>query len=179
MWQTATNNGNGELGISNGFVTKNTFPGGLTRERFVAHLRNAVSHPTSSDHKPSLPSTGYTTVPDPADPTRVISKFLFIDSPWIDRGRFHSSVTFREQDDVERCKAKFIKRYGNDIQLNIVQNVGGTYEIRRDGQVYYPIFEAAITVSQLKMLAIKLANYIAQPTREDWDGKTIHPLIAA
>jgi integrase len=70
--------------------------------------------------------------------------------------------------------------YGTVLELNIVQNVdGGKYEIRRDGVVYYPIFEAAITVSQLKTLAIELANYIAQPTREDWDGKAIHRLIAA
>ncbi len=176
MWRTEINNGIDALGINRNFDIQCNFPGVLTRERFVNHLRNAVSHPTYPDHTPHHQSTGYTTMPDD---TGIISKIVFVDSPWIDRGRFHSLATSKRQETVEKCKNKLITDYGNDIELNVVQNLRGKYEVRTGDVPYYPTFKAVGSVSQLKMFAIELANYIAQPTREDWDGKTIHSLIAA
>ena len=177
MWAAAIDNDNGGLGIADRLVRNNTFPGVLTRGRFVEHLRNAVCHPTYSDHRPCLPSTGYSTVPDT---TGIISTFVFIDSPWIDRGKFRSSAFSNRKDAVENLNARLIINYGSNIELSIVQNVvGGKYEVRHNDVVYYPVFEAAITVGELRVLAIELANYIAQPTREDWDGRNILRLIAA
>jgi hypothetical protein len=66
------------------FVTKDTFPSLLTYRRFVDHIRNALSDPTTSEKAPFLPSTGYTTVPDA---TWLISRYRFIESPWVSRGK--------------------------------------------------------------------------------------------
>jgi hypothetical protein len=56
--------------------------------------------------------------------------------------------------------------------------VNGRYEIRHNRDVYLPAFEVSIAVTRLRKLAMELANYVAQPTIADWDGKTIHRLVA-
>src|SRR5208282_2541332 len=132
-------------------------------------------HPTYPDKKPGYPSTGYTIMPDD---TGIISSFVFIDSSWIDRGRPISSVSSADREKVERSRNSLIGRYG-EIQVSVVQNLSGRFEIHsHNGGVYFPVFEAVITVNQLKILAIELANYVAQPTIANWDGKTIRRLVA-
>jgi hypothetical protein len=141
----------------------------------MEHLRNAVSHPTYPDHRPFHRSTGYTTTPDE---TGIISKFVFVDSPWIVRGKVISWASSTEQDKVERHKRRFVGKNHGDIELSVVQNVNGRYEIRHNRDVYLPAFEVSIAVTRLRKLAMELANYVAQPTIADWDGKTIHRLVA-
>jgi hypothetical protein len=76
------------LGVSRRFVRKDTFqPYELTYSRFIEHLRNALSHPTSPEKEPYYSSTGYTTLPDNSG---IISRFLFVDSPWVIRGEICS-----------------------------------------------------------------------------------------
>ena len=41
------------------------------------------------------------------------------------------------------------------------------------------VFMVTLTPSQLYSLVIKLSNLLAQPTKENWDGKTITDIIAA
>ena len=113
------------------------------------------------------------------DPTGIISKFVFIDSPWIDRGRVISRALSSNENKVREFKDSFVRSRDGDIKLSVVQNERGQYGIWDDHGVYIPIFEAAITIKQLRILAIELANYVAQPTRVDWDGKIVHRLIAA
>jgi hypothetical protein len=64
LWSALVYDVPGWLGMSRRSIRKYTFPCELTYERFVEHMRNAVSHPTSADKTPFHPSTGYTTIPD-------------------------------------------------------------------------------------------------------------------
>jgi len=175
LWRTSIDNGCDELEISGSLDIESNFPGVLTRDRFVEHLRNAVSHPTHPDHKTFYRSTGYTTVPDD---TGIISKFAFVDSPWINRGEVFSWVSSTNQAKVERCKDGFVKKNCGDIELSVVRNADGKYEICRNRNVYLPVFELSIAVTRLRTVAVELANYVAQPTIANWDGKTIHRLVA-
>ena len=161
-------------GISRQFVTKYTFPGELSYERFIGHMRNAVSHPTSADKEPFHPSTGYTTIPNGSG---IISSFLFIDSPWVDRGRIHSRYCSTSQERITEEAKRFELKYGN-AGLLIRRKANGCYEIIRDDETYLPIFQAELTIQSLELLAIELSNLLALPTKEDWDGKTVHRLVA-
>jgi hypothetical protein len=62
--------------------------------------------------------------------------------------------------------------------LKIERNSQGRYEIRKDDDIYVPMFEVEMPLSSLWTLAIELENYLAQATMEGWDGKTIHRLVA-
>lgn len=162
------------LGISRHFIRRDTFyPSELTYYRFIDHLRNAVCHPTSPEKRPFHPSTGYTTLPDNSG---VISRFLFIDSPWVERGRIHSRASSSNELKVREHANRFEEKY-TQMGLTIVAN-STKYEIWRDKEVYIPIFEAELATVSLRSLVIELANYLAQPTMEDWDGKTIRRLVA-
>jgi hypothetical protein len=161
------------------YVKENTFssdPNKLTYEEFVGHLRNALSHPTYPEKSPNLPSTGYTTVPDK---TGTVSGFRFIDSPWVKRGVILSGACARREEKVRQTA----DRFSNEHQcgkLELRQNSRGEYQIFRDDESkpYLPIFEAVLPLASLKNLALELANYLAQPTREDWDRKSIARLVA-
>lgn len=162
-----------QWGIRRSFVKTNTFPDNLTYEKFIEHLRNALSHPTSSEVE-HYPSTGYTTLPDGSG---VISTFRFIDSPWVDRGRIHSKASSSDEQKVKRTAEEFERRHGV-MSLEVVCNTNGRYEIFRDRQLYLPIFEAELPLVALTELAIGLANHLAQPAVENWDGETVHRLVA-
>jgi hypothetical protein len=73
---------------------------------------------------------------------------------------------------ANRCEEKYTQ-----MGLTVVAN-STKYEIWRDKEVYIPIFEAELATVSLRSLVIELANYLAQPTMEDWDGKTIRRLVA-
>jgi hypothetical protein len=163
------------LGVSRQFVKKDTFhPYELTYARFIDHFRNALSHPTAADKKPFHPSTGYTTIPDGSG---VISRFLMIDSPWVHRGEIDSRAFSRNEEKVCDFARRFEVRYP-PVRITVRRNSPGKYEIWRDNEIYIPIFEAELTIPSLRYLTIQLANYLAQPSMEDWDGKTIHRLVA-
>jgi hypothetical protein len=78
---------------------------------------------------------------------------------------------------VKRTAEEFERSQGV-IGLEVVRNSDGSYEIFRDRQIYLPIFEAELLLAALIELAIGLANHLAQPTVENWDGKTVHRLVA-
>lgn len=156
-----------QWGIRRSFVKTNTFPDNLTYEKFVEHLRNALSHPTSSEVE-HHPSTGYTTLPDGSG---VISTFMFIDSPWVTRGRLH---TYSSRNAAE----KKINNGFSKLELEIVPKSDGKFEIRRGSEPYIPLFVGELPLVVLKELAVGLSNHLAQPVIENWDGKTIQRLVA-
>jgi hypothetical protein len=163
------------LGVSRRFVTKDTFePCELTYGRFIEHLRNALSHPTSPEKKPYHSSTGFTTLPDNSG---IISRFLFIDSPWVVRGEICGRASSPNEQKVKEFASAFEEKR-TQMGLRIERNSQGRYEIRKDADIFVPIFEVEMPVSSLRTLAIELANYLAQATMEGWDGKTIHRLVA-
>lgn len=168
-----------KLGIKRSYVKDNTFssdPSEFTYFEFIGHLRNAVSHPTSSEKKPYLPSTGYTTIPDHKD---TISLFRFIDSPWVIRGKRRKGQG-SDRTKLEAIAKDFKEEYKNCGELGLREISTGRFEIFRghEDETFLPVFEAEIPLNDLKKLAEELANYLAQPTQDDWDGKSIKRLVA-
>jgi hypothetical protein len=158
------------------YVKENTFssdPNKLTYEEFVGHLRNALSHPTYPE---KIPSTGYTTVPDK---TGTVSQFRFIDSPWVKRGVILSGACAGKEGKVRQTADSFSNKHQCG-KLEVRQNSEGIYQIFREHENarYLPIFEAVLPLESLGELARKLANYLAQPTQENWDGTSIARVVA-
>lgn len=165
------------FGISHSFVKKNTFSlesSDFTYGDFIEHLRNALSHPTYPEKPPNLPSTGYTTTKD----VGIISHFRFIDSPWVYRGRILSMACTNDEKKLHTTIRNFSKMHNNCGVLEVRRNSKGEYQIFRGNEVYLPVFEAELLFTALKDCVIELANYLAQPTREHWDGKAVTRLVA-
>lgn len=163
-----------QWGLDRRFVVKNTFPGLLTYERFVEHLRNALCHPTSPDKSPGLPSTGYSTIPQSSG---MVGAFRFIDSPWIDRGAFYSSYKNKKRKSVDTALEKFAKRYPEN-DLGVSSDERGYFFVTQDGRPYVPLFVAEIPLSGLVAVALELANYLAQPIDDSWDKTSVKSLVA-
>ncbi|MDA7087078.1 hypothetical protein PH586_11845 [Pseudomonas sp. SA3-5] len=159
-------------GIKRNFIVKNTFIENKTYRNFLTHLRNALSHPTSPDRSPHYESSGYTTL---SDSSGVISKFLFIDSPWVRRGKLKRDVSSEIEMDVKEALGKLPEKMKSILRVAKSQN--GNYEIYRKDRVYYPAFKAEITLPDLVNAVLELANFLAQPVRDDWDGRTVSRLI--
>jgi hypothetical protein len=159
-------------GIKRYFIVNYTFKPNLTYSEFLTHLRNSLSHPTSTDKPPHYKVTGYTTVPDSSG---IISKFQFIDSPWVDRGKLMSWTSSMNKESIKKRLEKFAEIKASGVEIK--KSPDGKYEIYKKDQIYYPVFEAEISLSELVDLAIELANFLAQPVRKDWDGRTIERLI--
>jgi hypothetical protein len=107
----------------------------------------------------------------------MISRFLFIDSPWVDRGRIHNRACSRRKEKVIEEVKRFELKHG-DASLTIRRNAQGYYQIIRNSETYLPLFEAELAIHSLRSLAIELSNLLALPTKEDWGGETIHRLVA-
>jgi len=160
-------------GLQRKFVTRDNFPAPLTYKRFISHLRNAVSHPTTPSKEPQLPSTGYTTIPGSSG---MIETFRFTESPWVYRGEDFRSYVNKKETTVKRSLDRFNKEYGCHLECS--RNSEGLYRAMQDGQPYRPIFIAEIPLAGLMNIALELANYLAQPTQENWDGRTVRQLVA-
>jgi len=175
LWSAAVYDVPGWLGISRRFIRKDTFhPHELTYDRFIEHLRNAVSHPTVPEKRPFHPSTGYTTL---LDHSGTISRVLFVDSPWVHRGEVDSRACSSDKERVTNFAKCFETKYP-PVRLLVEQNSQAKYVICREREIYIPVFEVEFTIASLRLLAIQLANYLAQPTIDHWDGKTIQQLVA-
>jgi hypothetical protein len=79
-------------------------------------------------------------------------------------------------DKVKKTACGFEKKYGI-IGLEVKGNQHGRYEITLQKKVYLPIFEVELPIATLTELAIELANHLAQPTMENWDGISIKRLV--
>ncbi len=164
----------GHWGIRRSFIVSNTFPDELTYGGFITHLRNALSHPTSPDSAHQHPTTGYTTRPDGSN---LITRFCFTDSPWVDRGCIRSMASSSDEEQVKKTLTSFQRSQRGANELK-VENIQGKYRIYHGNQIYLPVFVAELPLNALTDLAINLANHMAQPTLENWDGRTIQQLVA-
>ncbi len=165
-------------GIRTSFVKDTCLDEQLTYDIFITHLRNALSHPTAPDKDPHYPSTGYTTIPDD---TGIITRFRFIDSPWVDRGKLLYRYSSKIEENVKRSLHSY--RHANQRcrpQANHleIRKDANEYKIYQGDQIYIPVFIAELPLSALTDMAIELANHIAQPVQDNWDGVTIRQLVA-
>jgi len=85
----------------------------------------------------------------------------------------------KSKDKVEKFAKDFAKGHASELTVRLHYD-SGRYQIHYgdEEEVYYPIFEAEMSVADLHSLALELANYLAQPTIDNWDGDTIRQLVA-
>ena len=169
-------------GLSQAVVTVDKFPGPLTLRRVLTHVRNAVSHPSFRSPDSLFTPTGFTTTGSaPGEP---IVTYRFTDSPWVKDGkRYYKGRLPGATESEVRGKAKqFDREWGSDGYLTVLTAPDSSFDLGRDGDVYWPIFEIELPLLRLRQLAIELANYLAHKTLRDWDGRTIQrfvPSVAA
>jgi hypothetical protein len=161
-------------GLTRSFITCNTFPTDVTLEGVLIHVRNALSHPTVSDGA-RFPSTGYTTS---RDTSGLVSAFRFTDSPWVKKGAVYWGATSKKEAKVRKTIEDFERQYALKGFLEVLHQPDGTFGIARDGEPFLPVFVIELPLPALIDLAKGLANYLAQPTIEQWDGQSIHELVA-
>lgn len=161
-------------GLTRSFIARDDFPGDLTLKRTLTHMRHAVSHPTAVVG-PQFPSTGYTTLPDGSG---LISGFRFTDSPWVKNGKRWEPVMPSTERAMRAQISKFERDHDVTGYLEVLSQPDGSFEIAREGHVYWPLFVIELPLQALTDLAKHLANHLAQPTRERWDGRSIRHLVA-
>lgn len=163
------------MGLRKRFVLLDTFFDTLTYRQFITYIRNALSHPTWQDSQRLYKSTGYSTT---HDRNNFINGIIFVSSPWIYRGKIGRSYRNTNRNRVEEELNKLTQKHG-DVGLEVKQNCSGEFQIfvKNKLEPYFPIFEAHIPLKELKELIIDLSTYLSQPTRADWDGRSIERLV--
>ena len=161
-------------GLTRSFITCNTFPIEVTLEGVLEHLRHAVSHPTSSESS-KFSSTGYTTSPDASG---LVSVFRFTDSPWVKNGGEKSLALSTDKGNLRSRIKRFEKEHSLSGYLAVSPQPDGTFSIVHEGELFMPIFTIELPLPALVDLTRSLANHLAQPALEQWDGKLIHQLVA-
>ena len=166
-------------GLRRGFVKEDTSPEPLTYERFLTSLRNACSHPTGALRSSFTASTGYTTIPGP---TGLVEAFEFVDSPCVKLGKVVSPFFSQKREKVERQCQQLAAEWNafqpkSEVFFEVVQH-GYGYQVFKDGQPFVRLLRVKIGLTELAGIAGYVANYLAQPTQEFWDGKTVSQLVA-
>jgi len=160
----------------------NTFEEEHNLQNFIARIRNSVSHPTNIDLDSEFPSTGFSTI---KDETRVIKKFRFVNSPDTrnNRQKYFTSIAEIENTIYERGRVED-KIIHNEFPKEISYEEAKTnndikYFLVLKGKPFIRLSIIDLSVKQLGSFVRNLANYLAQPIQENWDGVTIKELLAA
>ena len=66
-------------------------------------------------------------------------------------------------------------------ELEVAKNINGKFQIYKSSpyEPYYPIFKANFPIQSLNSLTRNLANYLAQPAIDGWNGQEIRELCVA
>lgn len=159
-------------GISIKNVKINSTDEQITLSKFIENVRDALSHPNALNIGSEFTPTGYITI---SDSSNIIEKFYFISSPDLNnKGNF-------KQNKTEELAMNFIKTKFKDAAVKyepiILEN--GSFAVRLVGHDK-PLnrqVKIEMRVSELREFLMNLANFLAQPTQADWDGKTIKNLL--
>lgn len=171
-----------KLGLKGAVVEKHTFYEDLTYGAYITHIRNGLCHPTFSKPSELYETTGYTTRASHND---VISNVIIIDSPWVCRGKLLSKYVNGNETKINAILNTYID--SNSIyrekmtELEVAKNINGKFQIYKSSphEPYYPIFKANFPIQSLNSLARNLANYLAQPAIDGWNGQEIRELCVA
>jgi hypothetical protein len=161
-------------GLRHSMVQKDTFIRDIvTYKDVIEHLRNALSHPNPSDpNADEYPSTGFTT---PGPTGRAIKSFIFIDSKQV-RNKQPYPTNYNSEVKAKQILTQLDSPthfYVKPVEIN-----GETkYQIWNEGKPYLEVFWIEIPVKALSAFVLKLSNFLAQPIKEQWDGKTITKII--
>jgi len=166
-------------GINKNCWIRNTFNENRTLENFITRIRNSVSHPTNIDIESDFPSTGFTTLNDDSGK---IKTFRFINSPdtrnnrlkELSKNEVSNTIYLRNSNNLQ-----IHEEFPSGISYEEIPYNPGKYRIIYNGEPFIRISVIDLTVEQLGVFVKNLANYLAQPIQQDWDGITIKELIAA
>lgn len=166
-----------QWGLHQELIRINTFryDNRLTVYDVLNSIRNALSHPTSTNIEADFPSTGYTTVPNNSGQ---ISHFCFIESPDTSNNK---PKIFDTEEKAKTHIDKVQNRFPENIE--IIQSLNNKFTLGLNGEPFARVFRIDITCSGIHELVIELANYLAQPIQEDWhqhewDNREIKRLVA-
>jgi len=149
---------------------ENKYEEKLILENFINRVRNSISHPTEIKIERDYPSTGYTTIKDDSG---IIKKFRFIDSP---DTMWNRQWGFKKEEEIK----EYIRRNKKTFPENIHYKKSGTkFFLSINDEPFIRIAIVDLTVEELASFVKNLANYLAQPILDNWDGKTIKWLLAA
>jgi hypothetical protein len=157
-------------GITAEAIKEYTFHEDKNLQNILSKLRNTVSHPNSLHIESEYPGTGYTTI---RNEDNIIEKFVFINSPDVGRNgpkQYNSLKRF------ESFKASC--RGSLPIDINYKEQ-NERFIAVLNGVPFIRIARIELDVHQLREFTLSLVNYLAQPIKKDWDGMTIHQIIAA
>lgn len=166
-------------GIDDRCWIENTFQEKLTLQNFITRIRNSVSHPTNIKIISSSPSTGFTTIKNDSG---IIDKFRFINSPDTQNNKFKEFTKDQVFNTIYKRNSNnqiVHEEFPNDITYKEVPNNQGIYQLIRNDKPFIRISIIDLSVKQLGEFVKNLANYLAQPIQENWDGETIKDLLAA
>lgn len=167
-------------GLRSDMVVRNTFPEKLTYKLVIDRVRNALSHPTYGDVEHKYPVSGFKNIND-FDGN--IWGFSFVNSPDI---KHEGSVESFDESDRGRklavqklaVRQKEIASASGEQVLELSKKENGKFVICCRGEPYVRIFQMSVPMTALKSLLLGLSNYLAQPTQNCWDGKSITQLVA-
>lgn len=166
-------------GIDKNCWIKNTFQENPTLENFITRIRNSVSHPTNIDIRSNYPSTGFTTL---RNKSGIIERFRFINSPDTRNNKpkeFEKPQLLNTLYERNSDLKKIHKEFPENIDYELISGSQKKYHLMRNGEPFIRISIIDLSVKQLGLFVKNLANYLAQPIQENWDGETINDLIAA
>lgn len=164
-------------GLRSDMVIRDNFPGKPSQFEVLERIRNALSHPTHGDINVPYPTSGYRNINDVGG--NQISAFSFVNSPNVVREGV--PPTYDQRDKAERQMTKLQKafnRVGDHRPLRVEKTSSNKFAIYCKDEPYVQIFQINIPMAALSALLLGLSNYLAQPTRDRWDGQSVVQLIA-
>lgn len=170
-----------DWGLDDVEIREDSFEGNLTVEVFLTHLRNAMSHPTGTDLDARFPSTGYSSLPDASGMIQAIgfcnSPDTSYNSPRIwPNNRRHQADHYLDVNQRHNQR----RPWGTipaDVRIDSVGH--NQFVMVRFGEPYARVFLVVVTTYQIRSLVRGLANLLAQPAIDHWNGKSIINIIAA
>ena len=103
-----------------------------------------------------------------------LKTLCFIDSPDVkktDRLKNYS------KDQIEKILKDEIK-FSEGIETSKIE-VGNEnkYQFKKDDNPFARIFKIEMPIKAMRKMVLSLSNYLAQPSKENWDGQTFDKLI--
>jgi hypothetical protein len=137
-----------------------TYPVGrgreLTAERFLEHVRNALSHPVPNA-KGDFPATGYATSNHPAG---TVCALRLTDSYWMKDGKLHHLWRNKDRKRVQMNVDRFEEQWDCPGSLYVDRNSGGYFTVfsKDDGKKYAPFFTVELAIGELNELSRTLGD---------------------
>ena len=157
-------------GLNGSRIDTNTFCETLSYEKYLCHLRNALSHPSGSNLEGDYPATGYTSV---TSPDGKISGYLLVSSPDV---RSKTSGTHPTHHNTEASALQCSQNSSVPGDVEIRESEKG-YILYRYGTPFARVFRAILSIDCITQLVIELANHLAQPLVKTWDKEHIEVIV--